>query len=78
MSAFAFTQLIPFTNNQAERDIRCLKTKQKVATAFHTFVGAQHYARIQAVISTLRKHNMNVFHHLTNVFNKKTFVFSLA
>lgn len=76
--AFAFTQIIPFTNNQAERDIRGLKTKQKVATAFHTFNGAQQYARIQAVISTLRKHNMNVFQHLCHSFNKKSLVFAAA
>jgi transposase len=73
--AFAFTQAIPFTNNQAERDIRCLKTKQKVATSFRTFKGAQTYARIQSFVSTLRKHNMNVFQHLNLVFNQQTIGF---
>jgi transposase len=68
--AFAFVQAIPFTNNQAERDIRCLKTKQKVATSFRTFKGAQHYARIQSFVSTLRKHDMNVFQNLINIFNQ--------
>lgn len=68
--AFAFTQAIPFTNNQAERDIRCLKTKQKVATSFRTFKGAQQYARIQAFVSTLRKHKMNVFQNLTKIYNQ--------
>jgi transposase len=56
--AFAFEQNVPFSNNQAERDIRCLKTKQKVATNFQTLTGAQHYARIQAFTSTLRKHSI--------------------
>ncbi|MCW5920732.1 MAG: IS66 family transposase [Saprospiraceae bacterium] len=73
--AFAFEQNVPFTNNQAERDIRCLKTKQKVATNFQTFKGAQHYARIQSFTSTLRKHSMNVFQNLTNAFDRKTIVF---
>ncbi len=69
--AFAFLQDIPFTNNQAERDIRCLKTKQKVATSFRTFDGAQQYARIQSAISTFRKLNINIFQTLIDVFDKK-------
>ena len=76
--AFAFTEGIPFTNNQAERDIRCLKTKQKVATSFRTFKGAQNYARIQSFVSTSRKHGMNVFQNLINIFNKKSVVFATA
>ncbi len=76
--AFAFTDGIPFTNNQAERDIRCLKTKQKVATSFRTFTGAQHYARIQSFVSTSRKHRMNVFQNLINIFNKQKVAFETA
>lgn len=73
--AFAFAEGIPFSNNQAERDIRCLKTKQKVATNFQTFKGAQHYARVQSFTSTLRKHSMNVFQNLINAFDRKPIVF---
>ena len=76
--AFAFTQGVPFTNNQAERDIRPLKTKQKVATSFRTFKGAENHARIQGFISTLRKHNMNVFQNLVKVFEKKPVLFKAA
>lgn len=73
--AFAFTEDVPFSNNQAERDIRCLKTKQKVATNFQTIKGAKHYARIQSFTSTLRKHSMNVFRHLIDVLDRKDIVF---
>ena len=76
--AFAFVQYIPFTNNQAERDIRCLKTKQKMATSFRTFNGAKTYARIQSFVSTLRKHDMNVFQNLINVLNQKQVGFNHA
>ena len=76
--AFAFNEAVPFTNNQAERDIRCLKTKQKVATSFRTFEGAKHFARIQSFASTLRKHNMSVFQNLINTFDKKQVVFIQA
>jgi transposase len=72
---FAFAEGVPFSNNQAERDIRCLKTKQKVATNFQTIKGAKHYARIQSFTSTLRKHSMNVFQNLINAFDRKSIVF---
>lgn len=73
--AFAFTEAVPFTNNQAERDIRCLKTKQKVANSFRKMEGAKNYARIQGFISTARKHKTNVFQQIQNVFNKKKCLF---
>jgi transposase len=76
--AFAFILEVPFTNNQAERDIRSLKTKQKVATSFRTFKGAQNHARIQSFVSTLRKHKMNVFHNLNLVFINQFSLFSAA
>lgn len=76
--AFASNEAIPFTNNQAERDIRCLKTKQKVATSFRTFTGAEQYARIQSFVSTIRKHRMNVFQNLTQIFNKQPISFQMA
>ena len=67
--AFVFDDYIPFTNNQAERDIRPAKVKQKVSGGFRTFAGTQQYARIQAVISTLRKQAINVFDALRSIFN---------
>ncbi len=76
--AFAFELPIPFTNNQAERDIRCLKTKQKVAMSFRTFDGAKIYARIQSFISSLRKHNINVFKAINDVFNNKIVIWAYA
>jgi transposase len=69
--AFAFEQDVPFTNNQAERDIRPAKVKLKVCGTFRTLTGAKHYARIQGVISTLRKQRMNVFTSLHDLFALK-------
>jgi transposase len=69
--SFAFHEGLPFTNNQAERDIRTVKTKQKVSACFRTIAGANHYARIQSFISTIRKHNLNPFQNLKLVFEKQ-------
>ena len=68
--AFAFEDDIPFSNNQAERDIRPAKVKQKITGGFRTQAGAKHYVRIQAVISTLRKQGLNTFDELRQVFAK--------
>lgn len=72
--AFAFHPEVPFTNNQAERDIRPLKLKQKVAGCFRTSTGAKHFARIQGFISTTRKHQRNVFKELRSTFSGQTFI----
>jgi transposase len=65
--AFARVEVVPFTNNRAEQDIRVIKTKQKVAMSFRTFDGAKVYARIQGVIKTIRKQKRNLFQTLTNI-----------
>jgi transposase len=75
---YAFSKEVPFTNNQAERDLRNVKVKQKISNSFRQAEGAEDYARIQGFISTLRKQKMNVFEELTNVFKKKDISFSLA
>ena len=69
--SFAFHQDLPFTNNQAERDLRPVKTKQKVSACFRTIAGANHYARIQGFISTVRKQGLNPFLQLQNVFQNQ-------
>jgi transposase len=69
--SFAFHEGLPFTNNQAERDLRAVKTKLKVSACFRTEDGANHYARIQGFISTMRKHGLNPFQQLQAVFQNK-------
>lgn len=66
--AFALVEGVPFTNNQAERDLRPAKIKQKVSGCFRTQHGAEVYARLQAVISTCRKQERNVFALLRDLF----------
>lgn len=60
---------VPFTNNMAERDMRKFKNKAKVSGCFRSAEGAQIYARIASVITTLRKQNLNVFNGLRAVYS---------
>ncbi len=60
---------VPFTNNDAERDLRMMKCKQKVSGGFRTTQGAEHFARIRGFISTVRKQGFNVFSSIQTIFS---------
>ena len=70
--AFIFDSDIPFTNNQAKRDIRCVKIK--VSGCFRTQQGVNAYARIQSVISTFRKLNIEIFKSFSFLFSQEDFI----
>ncbi len=57
---------VPFTNNQAEQDIRMTKLKQKISGGFRTSDGADVFFRIRSYISTCYKQGRNIFHALAN------------
>ena len=61
---------VPFTNNQAEQDLRMMKVRMKISGSFRTFDGAQTFADIRSVISTARKHGLNILDTLTQTPNE--------
>lgn len=60
---------MPFDNNQAERDVRNVKTKKKVSRCFRSIKGALDYLKIMSFISTGNKHGINAFDALTAAFS---------
>jgi transposase len=75
---YAFCVEVTFTNNQAERDLRNVKVKQKISNSFRQSEGAETYARIQGFVSTLKKQKMNIFQELVNIFKQRDITFSDA
>lgn len=69
---------VSFDNNQAERDLRMIKVKQKVSGCFRQSLYAECFARIRSYISTLNKNQKNILENIYKALEHKDFFPNLA
>ena len=72
--AFAHDLRVPFDNNLSERDLRMMKTKQKVSGMFRTLGGATTFSAIRSYLSTVRKHGKDALQALQDALLGHPFI----
>jgi len=63
---FLHDPAVPFTNNQAERDGRMMKLRQKISGGFRSLEGASDFALIRSFLSTAKKQGWKIIEALTS------------
>ena len=61
---FLHDPAVPFSNNEAERDVRMMKLRQKISGGFRSVEGADDFATIRSFLATARKQGWNIIEAL--------------
>lgn len=75
---FITDPLVPFDNNQAERDLRMLKIKMKVSNQFKRIEWLTTFLDIRSYVSTAIKQNRDVFDCILKAYQNPEFPTKLA
>ena len=68
---FMYHEIVPFTNNLGERDIRMTKVQQKISGCFRSMDGAKIFCRVRSYLSTCRKQDVSSTQALSLLFQGK-------
>jgi transposase len=68
---FAHDLTVPFSNNQAERDLRPAKTQIKISGCHRSEAGARNWLTIRAYASTCRKNSIHILTALHDALTAK-------
>jgi len=72
--AFMYDFGVPFDNNQAERDVRMMKLRQKISGTFRTTGGADVFCGIRGYISTVRKNGCRMLDAIQDALRGDPFI----
>lgn len=75
---FMMNLSVPFDNNGSERDLRMIKSQQKISGCFRTQDGARNFCRVRSYLSTARKQGHSLLYSLERAFNGKPVPFQSA
>jgi transposase len=68
---FMENELVAFSNNLGENDIRMTKVQQKISGCFRSIEGAKIFCRIRSYLSSCRKQGIKASRALELLFNGK-------